>query len=77
MLGGPFTSLTFDDDVDSVLPIVATRSENDVRVRTKVRRLLFVASRREMQLPVRPDGHERCDVRSPVLSDRREPIEFR
>jgi hypothetical protein len=69
VLLGSFTSLTFEDDVDSFLPIVATGRQNHVGVRTKVCGLLFIASSREVQRTIRPDGHERCDVRSTIRSN--------
>ena len=71
-----FASLAFDDNVDSVLPIIATGRQNNVGVRAKVCGFLFVRSGREVQCIVYPNGYEWRDVGPSISANAREPKQF-
>src|SRR5262249_49406179 len=69
--------LALDDDVESVVPLVAPRSEDDGWVAGEVTGLLFLWSCTEMECLVEPHSDERRHVRPPVGPHGRDPGQLR
>src|SRR6266540_2284594 len=60
---------TLDDDVESIVEVVAARSDGDLTVLRHVLRLALPITGGEVERAVEPDGDQRNDVRPPFRPD--------
>jgi hypothetical protein len=67
---------SFDDDVETTLPVVAAGCQNLVRVVAEVDRLCSVRSRAEVEGVLEPDGDQGSHMRPSTLSNGRDPEEL-
>src|SRR4051794_40443378 len=65
--------IAFDDDIQSPIPAVAPGGQDHARIGLQVDGLLLARARRKVNGLVEPHGDERGDVRSTVVTDRRDP----
>src|SRR4051794_17811298 len=63
----------FDHDVESVLPLVASRREHHVWIADEVHRLLLLCTRAEVEVVLGPNRRQWCDVGPAVTANRGDP----